>query len=135
MKNKQVKASVWITLILVLCLGAVPFANAATLTIISLKCYTPEDSEVDEIKMVVQVDRSLNWSKRKNMSPGKIWNLDKQFSFTNEVVIALYDIDEPPFDPNDYLGRVIIENTPTSRGRAIFNRDGAHYELTYRVDE
>ena len=145
MKNKRTKTTIWITLMLVFCFGAVPFAKADTLKLISLKCYTPEDSETDEAKFYVTIDNALNWSSaRKNMRAGDVWDFnqyygrDLTFRFTNKVHIILYDIDDGRnsiIDSDDYLGALTVDNT-TLRNRTltkIFNGDGAHYELRYRV--
>lgn len=145
MKNKRTKTTMWIALILALCFGAVPFANADTLKLISLKCYTPEDAETDEAKLYVTIDNALNWSsERKNMRAGSLWDFnqsygrDLTFRFTDEVDIILYDIDDGRnsiWDSDDYLGALHIDDaTPRNRTRTkIFNGDGAHYELKYRV--
>ena len=136
MKNKRAKVSIWIILILVLCLGTASSANAATLRLISLECVLTEDSEVDEIMLkVVESDGSYTRYKR-NMRSGDLWRLNKRLLFSNRLVVALIDIDGGPFDPDDRLGSFIVDTEPTDRVRSYtFNLDGANYRLRYRVDQ
>lgn len=135
MKNKRAKMAIWITLILVLCFGAVSTANAATLRLIRLECWTTEDdNEFDEAELRVTIDRTLSSKYRKDMRRGDIWRINRNISFTDTVKLRLYDLDDP--DGDDKLGEHIISNRPTDGVRfLIFNRDEANYRLYYRVDE
>jgi hypothetical protein len=132
MKNKRAKVSIWIALILVLCFGAASSANAATLTIISLKCFEPEDRDWDEALLKVTGEGGNHHYKQK-MKRGKVWRLNQQIVFANELRVRLYDLDDP--DGDDYLGGITIGSEPTDEDQIVtLNRDGAHYELKYRVD-
>lgn len=136
MKNKLTKLSIWITLILVLCVGASSSVNAATLRLISLECVLTEDSEVDEIVLKVIDTDGSNTRYNRNMRSGDLWRLNRRLLFTNRLVVALIDVDGGPFDPNDRLGSFIVSNEPTNGVRSYtFNLDGANYRLRYRVDE
>jgi hypothetical protein len=136
MKNKKAKTSIWITLILVLCLGAVSSANAETLTLISLECFQTEDSEIDEAQLRIREEDGSNTRYKRNMRSGDIWQLNKQIIFTRRIVVSLYDLDDGPFDHNDYLGSFYLNSVPINGVRSFtFNQDGANYRLRYRVGE
>jgi hypothetical protein len=132
MKNKKVKVSICITLIFVLCIGAVSSANAAHLRLVSLECKKTEDNKFDEVLL-----KFGTLALRRNMRKGDIWALNRRIFFNNTDVITvrLYDEDKGPFDHNDYLGGIIIGSEPTDGNKvALFARDDALYRLTYRVE-
>ena len=132
MKNQKIKISIQITLILALCIGAVLPIDAAHLRLVSLKCRETEDSKFDEALL-----KFGSFSLRRNMRSGDVWALNRTTFFNNADVITvrLYDEDTGPFDHNDYLGGIIIASEPTDGNQlAVFSRDQALYELTYRVE-
>lgn len=134
MKNKRAKVSIWITLILVFCLGTVSSADAATLRIISLECLSTEDNEIDEPLLKVTGD-GQDSRYRRRMRAGDLWRINQRLFFRNALTVRLYDRDDGPFDNDDYLGGITIGAAPTNGVRRVtFNLDGANYTLRFLVE-
>ena len=65
------------------------------------------------------------------MNAGHLWPLNLAYRSNSLVQVKLWDEDAP--DPNDLLGRVLIDGTAQQHASATFARDEAHYELGYAV--
>jgi len=110
-----------------------------TVTLISLHCNKTEDSTgADECRLVVYVDgvpQPEHTNSMNDAGGGDTWPLGLTYSFNSQVLVKLWDDDNPPIDPNDWLGDVDIPCVTTAGPTtATFKEDDANYDLVYSVD-
>lgn len=102
-------------------------------TLKELHCTKTEDwlGDGDEAAIYVYVDGNFFNLYTRTMKKGETWSIDEVFRFSNNVVVKLYDLDNPEFgDSNDFLGDIkITKNTTSSNG--LFELDDAIYKLTW----
>jgi hypothetical protein len=104
------------------------------ITLHNLHCTDTEDWGDDECRLEIYTDGELYYSYRRDMSDGDDWPLDQSMLFERNVVIKLFDDDNPWIgDDHDALGTVRIPAAPVAQGIGRFTQDGADYTLTYSV--
>lgn len=101
------------------------------LTLKQLKCNETEDWGADECRLEVFVDGALQPYLKTSLNNKQVWTLNRAYPFKDKVEIKLWDEDSP--DADDFLGSVRIETGLTDHATASFTRDGANYQLAYRV--
>ncbi len=99
-----------------------------------LKCIVMEDyTGTDSAKLEVFIDNNPSPRVfRKELKDGKSYSINESILFDDNILIKLYEEDE--HDADDYLGKKRIRNL-TDNGKVNFERDDAHYKLTYVVTE
>lgn len=104
------------------------------ITLKKLKCIVMEDyTGTDSAKLEVFIDNNPSPRVfRKELKDGKSFSINESFLFNDNVLIKLYEEDD--YDSDDYLGKKRIRNI-TDNGKVNFERDEAHYKLTYIVAE
>lgn len=122
-----------------------PFASPSTasahnghphqLRLVSLRCWEPEDSEIDEA--FIKVDGVKVWGPHGMWRDGErsLLNVTSRL-FADNVTIKLYDEDGGFLDPNDHLGTVVVQAADAGTGDHtiwfIADND-AVYSMVYRV--
>lgn len=133
----------------------------STLHVRSLKCYETEDyTGADECRLEIYVNGQKTVL-RHSLNDNQTWQIDRQFEFTDEVKIKLYDEDSPDADDHlgtitigkdnvqiklwdedfgwgdgdDLLGEVLINSSLGENKTAKFNLDDSDYTLAYTVCE
>lgn len=97
----------------------------------TLHCYETEDRRWDDCRLDITPDNEPTYSLRRNMSEDEIWELGQEVPFADSVSVRLWDLDR---GPDDHLGTVRMDTT-LGPGRAVFDLDDAHYEMTYSVSD
>lgn len=97
-----------------------------------LKCNATEDfTGSDTCRLEIFVDGVLQRSLKKNLNDGEQWSINQSFTYKNKVEIKLWDEDSP--DADDFLGIVAIDTSLKNSATASFTRDGANYQMWYKV--
>lgn len=96
-----------------------------------LKCNETEDLGADECRLEIFLDGVLQPPLKKSMNNGNMWQINRAYTFKDEVEVKLWDEDSP--DADDLLGSVTITTSLQSNGTASFTQDGASYKLWYSV--
>ncbi len=103
----------------------------STIHVRSLKCYETEDyTGADECRIEIYINGEKTVL-RHSLNDNETWQIDRQFEFTNEVIIKLYDEDSP--DADDHLGTITIGNGNVQNATGKFTGDGANYSIFYDV--
>lgn len=112
-------------------------SHTNTLVLVSLFCDEPEDATWDEPQLVVSTSNGRTSYRLQSMTRGSRSGEISRVLLSGQANITLYDLDNGRndwFDADDLLGSHTIQNVVTDGNKRLtFNRDGAYYELTYRV--
>lgn len=106
-----------------------------SITIKSIKCYEQQDfTGDDDIRLEIKADgASIDTLDNDNFDTGEIWTLNKTYSFSDKIVLKMYEEDWP--DSDDHLGtHTINTDTPLRNSTVSFTKDGADYELIFDLD-
>jgi hypothetical protein len=107
--------------------------NPYRLILVSLDCRETEDwLGADEAYL--RVNGVTKWGPQ-SMNDGDSLDINRSVNFTSTAKIRLYDADTGIFDTDDFLGEVTASASQANRGEqfASFTRDGANYQLIYKV--
>jgi hypothetical protein len=102
------------------------------LVIESLYCDTPSDWEgVDECRLEVFIDGSLQKTLSTILRVGQIWALNQAYLFEKSAKIMLWEEDWP--DKDDILSEIVIDDRPVQSVDKKINTGRGRYKLTYSV--
>lgn len=101
------------------------------LRLLSLKCVEQEDTWGDD-DAYITVNNETVWGPTE-MDTDQTRAIGVDRHFLHQAEIRLYEKDD--VDANDYLGQRMVSREDLGRGEqpAVFNQDGANYELWFVV--
>lgn len=105
-----------------------------SITVNSLKCFTTEDDAgADEARIRFYTDGAEAGNNYADLNDGQQTGINRIFTYNSTFSMRLVDEDLGFFDEDDWLGDIYVKNSVGTYS-AAFNRDGAHYAVTYTVN-
>lgn len=106
------------------------------LRLTSLKCKENEDiTGNDELRLEVYIDGVFREKMKCNIKDNQVWNIFKEYTFSQSVQIKLWDEDFGWGDGDDFLGETLINTSLGENKTSKFDLDDSDYTLTYSVSE